>query len=155
MLKKKLLSGNSFISTWELWMAKIKMSNFCISALHQRWNLGNPNTQTHDISKNKDGDNFACWIILQSLSSACLDLRCWGRMFTKLEQEQCFHFLEKCLKTLQTCSPSSREQHSSSQPKKKEQEIPLTSRLLGGARKGTAFINNKFHLMGENHKVLT
>lgn len=136
-------------------MTKIKMSNFCISALHQRWDLGNPDTQMHDISKNKDRDNFACWIILQSLSSACLDVRRWGRMFTKLEQEKCFHFLEKRLQSPQTCSPSPREQHRSSQHKKQEQEILLISRVLEGAGKGIAFINNKFYLMGQNHKVLT
>jgi len=37
------------------------------------------------------------------------------------------------------------------QSKKQEQEITLTSRLLEGAEKGTAFINNKLHLMGQTH----
>lgn len=131
------------------------MSNFCISDLHQRWDLGNPNTQMHDISKNKDRDNFACWIILQSLSSACLDLRRWGRMFTELEQEQRFHFLEKCLETPKPAPPAQENNTGAHNLRNRNKKIPLISGLLEGAGKGTAFVNNKFYLMGQNHKVLT
>lgn len=52
-------------------------------------------------------------------------------------------------------APPAQENNTGAHNIKQEQEIPLISRLLEGAGKGTAFINNTFYLMGQNHKVLT
>lgn len=156
-------------------MTKIKLNSFCISALHQRWDLGNPNIQTHDIAKNKDRDKFACWIVLQSISYACLDLRDTREgCLQNWNKNSVFHVQEKKKNspgTPQTCSPSPREDNQQDKssllltltpetdttqgahhPEGQQQEITPRSRLLEGAEKGTTFINNKlYHIYTQTH----
>lgn len=66
-----------------------------------------------------------------------------------------FVFYKNVSKPPKPAPPAQENNTGAQQRKKQEQEIPLISRLLEGAGKGTAFINNKFYLVGQKHKVLT
>lgn len=74
-------------------MTKIKLTSICISALHQRWGLGNFNIQTHDVSKNRD--KFVAGLYLKSLAILALTEETLGKGAYKTRTGVSFNLKKK------------------------------------------------------------